>query len=210
MQDLIAKIDALIEEKSLLKHPFYQKWSEGSLSIESLRGYSREYYHLAKAVPGFVGSIISHAPDNADKDSMNNVMSEEAEHVSLWAKFATSIGVESSQLDSDVKPKTIQAVAKISSLMSSFENGACAMYAFEKEIPKISHTKLDGLAEFYGITTDDATEYLRVHTEVDIIHAAVWSKIVADSTRPNTMITIANESLDAQNLLLDSCYESYC
>ena len=37
--------------------------------------------------------------------------------------------------------------------MNTFESGACAMYAFEKEIPKISQTKLDGLAEFYGITT---------------------------------------------------------
>lgn len=210
MQALIAKIDERIEAKSLLKHPFYQKWSEGSLSIESLGGYSREYYHLAKAVPNFVESIISHAPGNADVDSMNQVMVEETEHISLWKKFALSLGISASQLESDVKPKTVEAVTKLGSLMTSFENGACAMYAFEKEIPKISHTKLDGLEEFYGITSDDATEYLRVHTEADIRHAAVWSKIVQDSVRPDAMITIADESLDAQNLLLDSCYESYC
>lgn len=210
MQALIAKIDERIEAKSLLKHPFYQKWSEGSLGIESLGGYSREYYHLAKAVPNFVESIISHAPGNADVDSMNQVMVEETEHISLWKKFALSLGISASQLESDVKPKTVEAVTKLGSLMTSFENGACAMYAFEKEIPKISHTKLDGLEEFYGITSDDATEYLRVHTEADIRHAAVWSKIVQDSVRPDAMITIADESLDAQNLLLDSCYESYC
>ena len=40
--------------------------------------------------------------------------------------------------------------------MDTFEGGACAMYAFEKEIPKISQTKLDGLAEFYEMTTDDS------------------------------------------------------
>ncbi len=210
VQDVIARIDERIEEKSLLKHPFYQKWSEGSLSIESLGGYSKEYYCLAKAVPSFVESIISHAPDGADMDSMNEVAVEEAEHVSLWAKFASSLGVDHTQLESAPKPKTAEAVAKLGSLMSGFEGGACAMYAFEKEIPKISHTKLDGLAEFYGITSDDATEYLRIHTEADIRHAAVWSRIVKDSAQPDAMVAIADASLDAQNLLLDSCYESYC
>ena len=44
------------------------------------------------------------------------------------------------------------------------------MYAFEKEIPKISQTKLDGLSEFYKITSDEATEYFKLHTEADIRH----------------------------------------
>lgn len=210
MQDVISRIDKLIEEKSLLKHPFYQKWSEGTLTIESLGGYSREYNHLVKSVPSFVGSVISHAPKGADASTMNEVMVEEAEHVGMWAKFALSLGVGASQLESDAKPKTVEAVTTLGSLMTSYEGGASAMYAFEKEIPKISHTKLDGLSEFYGITTDDATEYLRVHTEADIRHAAVWSKIVEGSAKPDAMVAIADASLDAQNLLLDSCYESYC
>ena len=50
--------------------------------------------------------------------------------------------------------------------MNTFDGGACAMYAFEKEIPKISQTKLDGLSEFYQITTDKATEYFKLHTEM--------------------------------------------
>lgn len=210
MRDLIPRIDALIEEKSLLKHPFYQKWSEGTLSAESLAGYSKEYYQMASAVPKFVGSIISCAPEGADIDSMNEVMAEETEHVPMWAKFASSLGVSRSELESAAMPKTSEAVAGLGSLMATFEGGACAMYAFEKEIPKISHTKLDGLSEFYGITSDDATEYLRVHTEADIRHAAVWSRIVEKSDRPEAMLEVAAASLDAQNLLLDSCYESYC
>lgn len=210
MQGLIAKIDALIEEKSLLKHPFYQKWSEGSLTVESLAGYSREYYEMARSVPGFVESIITHAPDDMDTSVMKSVMDEESEHVSMWAKFASAFGVKCSALESDARSKTVRAVTKLGSLMKTFEGGACAMYAFEKEIPSISRTKLDGLAEFYGITSDDATEYLRIHTEADIRHAAVWSGVVEASAQPAAMITVAGASLDAQNLLLDSCYEAYC
>ena len=42
--------------------------------------------------------------------------------------------------------------------MSSFVSGSAAMYALEKEIPKISEIKLQGLAEFYGLTSEDITE----------------------------------------------------
>ena len=85
------------------------------------------------------------------------------------------------------------------------------MYAFEKEIPKISQTKLDGLAEFYGITSKDATEYFELHTEADIRHAASWRNILEKSSiEPNKLIEIADKSITAQNLLLDSCFEEYC
>ena len=43
MSDLIQKIDRIIEERSLLKHPFYQSWSDGKLTRGALAGYSKEY-----------------------------------------------------------------------------------------------------------------------------------------------------------------------
>jgi pyrroloquinoline-quinone synthase len=96
--------------------------------------------------------------------------------------------------------------------MTSLEAGAAAMYAFEKEIPKISHTKLEGLEKFYSITTPDATEYFRLHMEADIRHAATWEKILdkIPEEKHDEFLAVAEKSLDAQNNLLDSCYESYC
>ena len=107
-------------------------------------------------------------------------------------------------------PKTQQAVSHFSELMSDFESGSCAMYAFEKEIPKISQTKLDGLAQFYGMTSQEATEYFKLHTEADIRHAASWRKIIQNSLANDKLIEVADKSISAQNLLLDSCFEKYC
>jgi len=96
-------------------------------------------------------------------------------------------------------------------LMNSFEGGSCAMYAFEKEIPKISQIKLEGLTEFYGISSEQATEYFKLHTEVDIRHAASWAKALEQtSSKEDELLEIAEKSISAQNMLLDSCYESYC
>jgi pyrroloquinoline-quinone synthase len=107
--------------------------------------------------------------------------------------------------------KTKKAVSELSELMNTYEGGSCAMYAFEKEIPKISQTKLDGMAKFYGMSSDDATEYFKLHTEADIRHAAAWRNILeTTSTKTDDLIQIADKSISAQNLLLDSCYEAYC
>jgi len=211
MKSLIKRIDEMIEERSLLKHPFYQMWSDGNLSLDSLTGYSKEYYQLVKSVPSFMTPIIEQAPDSLKSELTSN-QEEEIQHIKPWLRFASSLGVDEKELEHYAGlPKTIQAVSQLSSLMNSFEGGSCAMYAFEKEIPKISQVKLEGLAEFYGISSEQATEYFKLHTEADIRHAAAWRKALEQtSSKKEKLFEIAEKSISAQNMLLDSCYESYC
>jgi len=209
--NIIKRIDEMIEEKSLLKHPFYQMWSDGKLTQESLAGYSKEYFQLVKAVPFFMTPIIEKAPDSVVSELSAN-QQEESEHVKLWINFAGELGVSEDELTTYAGlTKTIKAVTDLNELMNIYEGGVCAMYAFEKEIPKISQIKLDGLAEFYGMTSDKATEYFKLHTEADIRHTASWRNIlVKSSIDSNNLLEIADKSISAQNLLLDSCYEEYC
>ena len=209
--NIIKRIDAMIEERSLLKHPFYQMWSDGKLMQESLAGYSKEYFQLVKAVPSFMTSIIEKAPDSVVSELIAN-QQEESEHVKPWISFAGELGVSEDELTSYTGlTKTRNAVSDLNELMNTYEGGACAMYAFEKEIPKISQTKLDGLAEFYKMTSDEATEYFKLHTEADIRHTISWRNILKkSSTDSNNLFEIADKSISAQNLLLDSCYEEYC
>jgi pyrroloquinoline-quinone synthase len=209
--NLVKKIDEMIEERSLLKHPFYQSWSDGKLTKESLAGYSKEYFQLVKAVPAFMAPIIEKAPDGVVNELIEN-QQEESDHIQPWIAFAGELGISEDELTAYTGlPKTLRAVSELNKLMNTYEGGACAMYAFEKEIPKISQTKLDGLAEFYGLTNHEATEYFKLHTEADIRHAAAWRNILEkSSTDSNNLIEIADKSLSAQNLLLDSCFEEYC
>ena len=209
--NVIQQINEIIEERSLLKHPFYQMWSDGKLTQDSLAGYSKEYFQLVKTVPSFMAPIIDKAPDSVIDELIAN-QQEESDHIRPWIKFAGELGVPEDELTTySGLNKTRQAVSDLNILMNTFDGGACAMYAFEKEIPKISQTKLDGLAEFYGITSDDATEYFKLHTEADIRHAASWRNILEKSyVDSNNLIEIADKSISAQNLLLDSCYEEYC
>ncbi len=211
MNYLIKRIDEMIEERSLLKHKFYQMWSDGKLSLESLSGYSKEYFQLVKAVPSFMSPIIQKAPESFVNEIVSN-QQEESSHIKPWMKFTEALGIPEAELEKyQGLEKTRSAVSQLSSLMNTFEDGACAMYAFEKEIPKISQVKLDGLAEFYGISSEEATEYFKLHTEADIRHAAAWKNILEKSkTNSEKLIQVADSSISAQNLLLDSCLEAYC
>ena len=209
--NIIQKIDEMIEERSLLKHPFYQMWSDGKLTKESLAGYSKEYFQLVKAVPEFLAPIIEKAPDSVVGELVEN-QQEESDHIKPWIAFAGELGISEDELTSySGTAKTQKAVSDLNELMVTFDGGASAMYAFEKEIPKISQTKLDGLAEFYEMTSDEATEYFQLHTEADIRHAASWRSILEKSSIDyDKLVEIADKSISAQNLLLDSCYEKYC
>ena len=211
MNYLIQKIDRMIEERSLLNHPFYQTWSDGKLTPEALAGYSKEYYQLVKSIPKFMEPLIKETPEMMKGEFYSN-QQEETSHIELWERFACEMGISHDELiNYEGLKKTNQSISELSSTMTSFESGSAAMYAFEKEIPKISQIKLDGLAEFYGITSENATEYFKQHTEADIRHAASWQKIIEQSSGyDNDIIHAAKKSISSQNLLLDSCFEEYC
>jgi len=39
--DVLDRLDRMIDERHLLKHPFYTKWAEGTLPLEALQEYAR-------------------------------------------------------------------------------------------------------------------------------------------------------------------------
>jgi len=208
--NIVQKIDSEIEKRSLLKHSFYQMWSEGKLTVDHLQGYSMEYFQLVKAIPSFVERIAAKGVSN--KDIADNAK-EEAEHTEPWVRFARALGVSRDDLLNYVgAAKTNAAVSKMMELAgSSFEEAVAAMYAYEMELPKISRSKIDGLKKFYGIDSEDATKYFEIHEEADVRHAQVWREILdkIPAEKQQAAFAAAVESLKAQNMLLDSVQEKY-
>jgi pyrroloquinoline-quinone synthase len=207
--DIIQRIDSEIEKRSLLKHPFYQMWSEGKLTIDHLKGYSKEYFQLVKAVPGMVENIalFSSNPDIASNSK------EETDHVAPWVRFASALGVAPEELagyKGDQKANAaVEMIQKLS--LSSFEEAVAAMYAYEAELPRISRSKIDGLKTFYQLNSRDALEYFEIHEEADVRHAQVWREILQSmpKDRQEAAFDAAVESLKAQNILLDSVQGKY-
>src|SRR5919206_2952152 len=206
MINLVERIDFEIEKRSLLRHPFYQMWSEGKLTHDHLRTYSKEYFQLVKAVPRFVENI-SHSvtTDPFTKMLIDQNFKEESEHIEPWIRFANAIGVSRNELVGCVgTDKTNASISDLDHLTSqSLEVAAAAMYAYEMELPKISRSKIDGLKKFYGVDSEDATKYFEVHEEADVRHARLWREVLQQipAEKHEAALRAAIESLKAQNML---------
>ncbi|MDQ4056918.1 MAG: iron-containing redox enzyme family protein [Thermoproteota archaeon] len=210
---LIERIDYEIEKHSLLKHIFYQMWSEGKLTINHLQGYSKEYFQLVKVVPKFVENIFNVIADPSLKRAVGQNLKEESEHIEPWIMFSTAMGVQRNDLASyKGENETNMAVSTLSQLTErSLEEAVAAMYAYEKELPKISKSKIDGLKKFYGVQSNEATKYLEIHEEVDLRHSEVWKNILKTipEEKQECALNAAISSLEAQNKLLDSVHKNY-
>ena len=104
MSSLILKIDQIIEERSLLGHPFYQTWSEGKLTRDALAGYAKEYFQLVKAVPKFMEPLLENAPESM-YDELDYNQTEETNHINLWIKFANELGISYNELTNYAEQK---------------------------------------------------------------------------------------------------------
>lgn len=212
-EDVVRRVDSQVDRMSLLKHPFYQLWSNGSLTPSHLRGYSKEYFHLVRSVPALVDNVRRHALLPSDRDVIGESVSEERSHIEMWEKFAEGIGVKPAELRAhSCSRATKRAVTQLERLTNlSFEEGAAAMYAYESELPRISRSKIEGLEKFYGITAPDALRYFTIHETVDVKHAAIWRGIMrrsAASQRPK-LVDAASASMAALNGLLTGIQEEY-
>lgn len=213
MSNLIDQINFEIEKYSLLKHDFYKLWQEGKLTLEHLAGYSKEYFQLVKIVPSLVENVLKTNKEKKYENLIQNTLQDEREHIEPWTKFSSSLNVDKNELlnysGEDLTKQSINDLIKVSE--SSFEEAVAALYAFEKELPRISETKLDGLVKFYGITDDESSEYFKIHKEIDIYHSKIWENIIKESTddKNDKMLNAAIISLKAQNRLLDSVKSKY-
>ncbi|MBA3649188.1 MAG: CADD family putative folate metabolism protein [Chitinophagales bacterium] len=218
------KINSIIESKSLLDHPFYQKWNEGTLSKEMLCEYAKQYYHFVKHFPRFVSAVHSNCDDiGARKILMENLADEEGfktgtdNHPQLWMNFAASLGLTAEEVKATQPLKeTEQLVQQMYELTSSsfYITGLSALYAYEFQVPEISKTKIKGLKDFYGINSEKAIEFFSVHEEADVVHSRDEINIILRETRTeesqNAVLNGAEKSATAMWVFLDGIYNNYC
>jgi len=149
---LLADIDREVMERDLLKHPFYQAWSEGTLSIESLRGYAIQYYKFVNMFPRLLSAVHSNCENLVTRQSILENLAEEENfekpHSVLWLNFAKVLSLSTEEITNS---KSLEETEKaLDILMDICRNrhylaGSAVLYAYESRVPDIAGTKIDGL-----------------------------------------------------------------
>lgn len=207
-EQFIKELERVLEEKSILKHPFYQKWNEGKLTLGELQEYAKQYYHFVKHFPMFVSSVHSYCEDkNIRKMLVENIADEDgyktgiSDHPELWVNFANALGVSEKEAESvEVVDEVKKSIDGFYSLCrnNDYRVGLAALYGYEKQIPEVSSVKIDGLKKFYNIENEKDIEFFSVHHEADIYH----SKAELDS------IMASCKSEEDQKKILDTVEKS--
>lgn len=212
--EFLDALDALIQEKHLLKHPFYVLWREGKLDREEIREYAISYYPHVANFPRYVSAVHSGCEDaGLRQELLENLIEEERgteNHPALWRRFAQALGAGDSELSPS--PRTPEVASVIEEFLrttreGSVGEGLAALYAYESQIPEVARSKREGLAAFYGISDPGATRFFSVHEEADVWHRQVereaLGRVASVPQDRERALAAAGRCLDALNGALD-------
>lgn len=206
----LVALDALIQKKHMLSHPFYQAWTAGSLSLETLQTYAKEYYHHVKAFPTYLSAIHCRSDDQqVRKFLLENLIDEEAgspNHPDLWKTFALSLGVTEDALASHVPAPATKALIehfRTTCSTGDLALGVASLYCYESQIPAICPTKIDGLKKWYGMTDPEGYRYFTVHEEADVEHSRVEKEMLAKMVSPDQEKAVLETSQKTLDCLYD-------
>jgi pyrroloquinoline-quinone synthase len=213
------RIDDVVSEQHLLKHPFYVAWTEGRLSPSALQGYAAQYYKHVAAFPRYLSAIHSQTADLETRQYLlENLVDEERgaeNHPELWLRFAEGIGADRGAVrTAPALPETTACDVTYREIASARGPvaGLAALYAYESMVPAVSDSKIAGLKAHYGIDDAETLRFFTIHVEVDERHAEVARALLesAPEAEQDAAVEAAEDALRAINGLLDGVVEQYC
>jgi pyrroloquinoline-quinone synthase len=218
--DIIDEIKQITDERSLLKHPFYQAWQKGELDLEALRGYASQYWHHVLAFPQYVSAAHAICPTQTERQELlENLIEEERggeNHPELWLRFGEGVGADRSAIEASAPlPETHRLVSTFrdATMKRSFAEACAALYVYESQVPEVAKTKIAGLKQFYEIDAPRALQFFEVHIGADEIHAEVGAGMVRANTTSEAerkaVLRTARECADALWSFLDGCHREY-
>jgi pyrroloquinoline-quinone synthase len=194
----------------LLGHPFYQDWMQGTLSLDTIREYSKQYSFHVDSFPRYLSAIHSFCENpEARKHLLENLNDEEGftygtSHPDLWRQFAEGLGVSRAELGSAPRSAAIEHVIQtfFKHARKSYAAGLGALYAYESQIPEIAESKIAGLIKNYKIDDAKTLSFFEVHRHADIEHRQVIENLLAQLSEPK-QLEAKQAALEAAQSLWD-------
>lgn len=210
---LESRMREAIAERSLLQHPFYQAWSAGTLEVERLQDYARQYYHFERAFPRFLSAIHARTESPAIRQLLlNNLWDEEhgeRNHPALWLEFAAALGVSGEEVEgSEPHPETTALIEHFGDVAQNapVAEALATLFSYESQVPAIAWEKIKGLTEHYDLLPNQF-EFFSVHLVSDVAHSGGEMSAIEELCEDGDAVVAAAERASERLLVfLDGCY----
>ncbi len=207
------RMRGVLAERSLLKHPFYQAWTKGTLPVEDLREYARQYYHFEVAFPRFLSAIHTRTESPSIRRLiLENLWDEEhgeRNHPALWLEFAAALGLPAEEVKASTPRPETRALIDHFAAAAKYAPVAEAMatlFAYEAQVPAVAEQKIAGLTGNYGFR-EGQYDFFTVHREADVAHSGAEMLAITESCEDGEAVVRAVEaSCDRLLAFLDGCY----
>jgi pyrroloquinoline-quinone synthase len=158
-------------------------------------------------MPRFLSALHTRTEDKAVRQEiLDNLWDEEHgkdNHAELWLRFAEGIGVSREDVAGATANEATQALVDMYTEVTReapVAAGVAALYAYERQVPQVAGSKIDGLEKHYGITDDRALKFFVVHGVLDIEHSGnerkMLGKLAADAD-PEPIEEATSDALEA-------------
>jgi pyrroloquinoline-quinone synthase len=194
------RIEEARSRHDVLQHPFYERWSAGELTPAELADYAGQYRHAVVAIADVSEQVAS---DLGDRPELAGHAAEERDHVALWESFADAVGGSSVAAPNADTAACVEAWTDHDGTLPALGR----LYAIESGQPQISATKLEGLAEHYGVADGPGIRYFTVHRGRDVEHAAegreLLEELIETPADEDAVVAAAERAFEANWRLLD-------
>ncbi len=181
-------IDLRIAEKHLLKHPFYEAWTAGTLPRAALLDYVGQYYAFESNLPRYLTALHSRSESATVRAALlANAWDEEHganNHPELWLRFGEALGLSRAEVLAARPNEATRALVetyRAAAQHAPVEAGVAALYAYESQLPAVAEAKIAGLKAHYGIESREGLAFFEVHKAVDVHHAAEERRILEEA-----------------------------
>ncbi|HET6831501.1 MAG TPA: iron-containing redox enzyme family protein [Solirubrobacterales bacterium] len=194
------RIERARARHDVLQHPFYARWSAGELSAAELARYSGQYRHAVTAIADLSDAAAAALPERPE---LAEHAAEERDHIALWDGFVGAVGGDGDTAPTGETADCVEVWTERDGALAALAR----LYAIESGQPQISETKLEGLAEHYGVDSAEGTRYFTVHRGRDVEHAAegreLLEELIATPADEDAVVAAAERAFAANWRLLD-------
>lgn len=159
-------------QPKLLDHPFYQAWTRGEVTPQTLGMYHRSYGEFIRAMPTLWKRVVDALQPGSALGA--TVVQDEVRHTALWETWGSHVPT----------PGSAQSMLETLCVLEDMTPSALlgALQAFELQQPEVARVKKEGLVNHYGIPESDLA-YFHEH-EDEAKHIAFGQRLANDYAVP--------------------------